>query len=116
MLAFADAYLSATPKRSNAGILVDTLQCARSNSSIDLLASLPREWFHFAHMCDAAKEVPAESRRTARCHALPRSRSLSALNTAELAGVNAARRLCPTDSGRLFFATNAKVVEALLAV
>jgi sugar phosphate isomerase/epimerase len=44
--------------RSNAGILVDMLHFGRSNSSLDELASLPREWFRFAHLCDAAKEVP----------------------------------------------------------
>ena len=44
--------------RSNAGILVDMLHFARSNSSQDELAKLPREWFRFAHVCDAAMEVP----------------------------------------------------------
>jgi sugar phosphate isomerase/epimerase len=44
--------------RSNAGILVDMLHFGRSDSSLDDLAKLPREWFRFAHVCDAAKEVP----------------------------------------------------------
>jgi len=44
--------------RSNAGILVDMLHFARSNSSLDELAQLPREWLRYAHVCDAAKEVP----------------------------------------------------------
>jgi sugar phosphate isomerase/epimerase len=44
--------------RTNAGILVDMLHFGRSDSSIDELAKLPREWFRFAHVCDAAKEVP----------------------------------------------------------
>ena len=44
--------------RSNAGILVDMLHFGRSDSSIKDLASLPREWFRFVHVCDAAKEVP----------------------------------------------------------
>ncbi|MBU6483544.1 MAG: sugar phosphate isomerase/epimerase [Betaproteobacteria bacterium] len=44
--------------RSNAGILVDMLHFGRSDSSLDELARLPREWFRFAHVCDAAKEVP----------------------------------------------------------
>jgi sugar phosphate isomerase/epimerase len=44
--------------RSNAGILVDILHFGRSDSSIEELATLPREWFRFAHVCDAAKEVP----------------------------------------------------------
>ncbi len=46
-------------KKDNAGILIDTLHFARSNSSMEELANLPREWFRFAHVCDAPKEVPA---------------------------------------------------------
>jgi sugar phosphate isomerase/epimerase len=45
-------------KRSNAGILVDMLHFGRSDSTLEQLAALPREWFRFAHVCDAAKEVP----------------------------------------------------------
>ena len=55
--------------RSNAGILVDMLHFGRSDSTLEQLASLPREWFRFAHVCDAAKEVPptmAEIIHTAR--------------------------------------------------
>lgn len=44
--------------RSNAGILVDMLHFGRSNSTLEELTSLPREWFRFVHVCDAAKEVP----------------------------------------------------------
>lgn len=44
--------------RSNAGILVDMLHFGRSNSSLDELSQLPPEWLRFAHVCDAAKEVP----------------------------------------------------------
>jgi sugar phosphate isomerase/epimerase len=47
-----------TVNRSNAGILVDMLHFGRSDSSLDELAKLPREWFRFAHVCDAAREVP----------------------------------------------------------
>jgi sugar phosphate isomerase/epimerase len=45
--------------RPNAGVLVDTLHFARSNSSLSDLKRLPPEWFHFVHLCDAAKETPA---------------------------------------------------------
>ena len=45
--------------RSNAGILVDMLHMGRSNSSLDELAALPHEWFHFAHLCDAERSVPS---------------------------------------------------------
>ena len=34
------------------------LHFGRSHSSVDELAKLPREWFRFAHVCDAAIEVP----------------------------------------------------------
>jgi sugar phosphate isomerase/epimerase len=43
--------------RSNAGILVDVLHFFRSNSSIDLLAELPPEWFRFVQLCDAPAEA-----------------------------------------------------------
>jgi 4-hydroxyphenylpyruvate dioxygenase len=42
----------------NAGILVDLLHFARSDSSLTQLRELPPEWFHFAHVCDAPAEVP----------------------------------------------------------
>lgn len=45
--------------RANAGILIDMLHFGRSGASLETLAALPREWFRFAHVCDAAKEVPA---------------------------------------------------------
>jgi len=45
--------------RSNAGILIDMLHFGRSDSSLDDLAALPREWFQFAHVCDATREVPS---------------------------------------------------------
>ncbi len=44
--------------RTNAGILVDMLHFDRSNSSQVLLKSLPREWFTWAHVCDAPGEHP----------------------------------------------------------
>jgi sugar phosphate isomerase/epimerase len=52
--------------RSNSGILVDMLHMARSGSSIDELGSLPREWFQFAHVCDAEVEVPPTMERVLR--------------------------------------------------
>ena len=42
----------------NAGVLIDLLHFARSDSSIAELRDLPPEWFHFAHVCDAPAEVP----------------------------------------------------------
>ncbi len=45
--------------RSNAAMLIDMLHMARSSSSCDELRKLPREWFRFAHVCDAEKQCPA---------------------------------------------------------
>jgi sugar phosphate isomerase/epimerase len=45
--------------RPNAGMLIDLLHFARSHSSADELRALPREWFHFAHVCDAPARIPA---------------------------------------------------------
>jgi sugar phosphate isomerase/epimerase len=47
-----------TAQRDNAAILVDMLHFDRSESSLEELSSLPREWFRMAHICDAPKEVP----------------------------------------------------------
>ncbi len=47
-----------TAAQPNAGILIDLLHFARSDSSIAELRDLPPEWFHFAHVCDAPAEVP----------------------------------------------------------
>lgn len=43
----------------NAGILIDLLHFARSDSDVTELRQLPQEWFHFAHVCDAPAEVPS---------------------------------------------------------
>jgi 4-hydroxyphenylpyruvate dioxygenase-like putative hemolysin/sugar phosphate isomerase/epimerase len=53
----------------NAGILVDTLHFARSDSSLAELHDLPASWFHFAHVGDAPAKIPgttAEIIHTAR--------------------------------------------------
>lgn len=52
------ADIIATADRPNAGILVDTLHFNRSLSRLEDLRRLPREWFHFVHLCDAAAEIP----------------------------------------------------------
>ncbi|HEY6176945.1 MAG TPA: TIM barrel protein [Kofleriaceae bacterium] len=59
--------------RVNAGLLIDMLHFTRSGSSIEALRKLPREWFRFAHVCDAAAEIPATTEgliRTARVERL----------------------------------------------
>lgn len=42
----------------NAGLLIDLLHFARSGSSVDELRMLPRDWFHYAHVCDGPAEIP----------------------------------------------------------
>ena len=40
------------------GLLIDTLHFHRSHTNYDHLASLPKEWFHYAHLCDAKDPIP----------------------------------------------------------
>jgi len=59
---------------SNAGVLVDALHFARSRSRLEDLDDLPREWLHYAQLCDAPAGIPADHAgliHTARCERLP---------------------------------------------
>jgi sugar phosphate isomerase/epimerase/4-hydroxyphenylpyruvate dioxygenase-like putative hemolysin len=56
-LASATSILRAADQ-PNAGMLIDMLHFARSESSVAELRELPREWFHYAHVCDAPAEIP----------------------------------------------------------
>ncbi|MBZ2175531.1 sugar phosphate isomerase/epimerase [Schnuerera sp. xch1] len=47
-----------TVNRDNAGIMIDTLHFHRSRVSLEELDSIPREWFHFAHICDGPSDIP----------------------------------------------------------
>lgn len=49
-----------TVKRDNAGMLIDMLHFYRSGSSLAALKALPREWFHFAHVCDGPKTIGSD--------------------------------------------------------
>lgn len=54
----------------NAGILVDALHFARSRSRLQDLEDLPREWLHYAQLCDAPGAIPPDTAgliHTARC-------------------------------------------------
>lgn len=44
--------------RENCGIMIDTLHFHRSRVALEELNEVPREWFHFAHICDAPAEIP----------------------------------------------------------
>lgn len=57
----------------NAGVLIDALHFARSRSRLEDLDDLPREWLHYAQLCDAPGETPADDAgliHTARCERL----------------------------------------------
>lgn len=45
--------------RANLGLLIDMLHFYRSRVKLQELDAVPREWFHFAHVCDAPKEIPS---------------------------------------------------------
>ena len=47
-------------KRSNAGLMIDTHHFHRARDNPADLDVLPREWFHFAQLCDASAEIPTE--------------------------------------------------------
>jgi len=49
-----------TVKRENAGLMVDTHHFHRSGDNPADLDALPREWFHFAHLCDAKAQIPTD--------------------------------------------------------
>ena len=49
-----------TVNKDNAGIMVDTLHFYRSKVKLEELDEVPREWFHFAHICDGPKEIPTD--------------------------------------------------------
>jgi sugar phosphate isomerase/epimerase len=44
--------------RRNGGVMVDTLYMHFPHTPLAELDTLPRDWFHMAHLCDAPKEVP----------------------------------------------------------
>lgn len=46
--------------RENCGIMIDTLHFNRSKVALEELDDVPREWFHFAHICDGPKELPKD--------------------------------------------------------
>ncbi len=47
-------------QRPNAGLMVDMHHFHRAGDRPEDLDALPREWFHFAHLCDAPAAIPQE--------------------------------------------------------
>lgn len=55
-----------TAKCENAGLLLDTHHFHRAGDKVEDLDAVPREWFHFAHLCDAPAEIPTEKEEMTR--------------------------------------------------
>lgn len=49
-----------TVKRDNAGLMIDAHHFHRSGDKVEDLDKLPRDWFHFFHLCDAPSEIPTD--------------------------------------------------------
>lgn len=43
----------------NCGLLLDTLYYHFSKMTVAELSAIPKEWFHFLHICDTVAEIPA---------------------------------------------------------
>lgn len=50
-----------TARRENGGLLVDLLHFSRSRVGLAELDAVPRDWFHFVHLCDAPAAIPTTS-------------------------------------------------------
>jgi sugar phosphate isomerase/epimerase len=46
--------------RPNAGLMIDVHHFHRALDKPEDLDGLPKEWFHFAHLCDARGEIPSD--------------------------------------------------------
>jgi sugar phosphate isomerase/epimerase len=46
--------------RNNAGLMIDIHHFHRALDRSEALDALPREWFHFAQICDAQAEIPTD--------------------------------------------------------
>lgn len=47
-------------KRDNAGLMIDAHHFQRAGDKVEDLDALPREWFHFGHLCDVGAEIPSD--------------------------------------------------------
>jgi sugar phosphate isomerase/epimerase len=47
-------------RRPNAGLMIDTHHFHRARDRAEDLDALPREWFHFAQICDAHAAIPTD--------------------------------------------------------
>jgi len=47
-------------RRDNAGLVIDVHHFQRARDSVEDLDALPREWFHFGHLCDVGADIPPD--------------------------------------------------------
>lgn len=43
----------------NQGVIIDALHVSRSHTPVDLIATVPGNWLHYAQICDGPAEIPA---------------------------------------------------------
>lgn len=48
-----------TAKSDNVGIMIDTLHFSRARVGLEELEAVPRELFHYMHLCDGPGEIPS---------------------------------------------------------
>jgi len=46
--------------RTNAGLMIDIHHFHRAEDKLEDLRRVPRDWFHFMHLCDASGEIPSD--------------------------------------------------------
>ena len=71
--------------RPNAGLMIDMHHLHRAGDRVEDLDGLPREWFHFAHLCDAPAAIPAD--RDAMIHILREARLYVGEGGIDVAGI-----------------------------
>jgi sugar phosphate isomerase/epimerase len=72
-------------KRTNAGLMIDMHHFHRARDNPADLDALPREWFHFAHLCDADVAIP--TRRAEMIRALREARLYVGEGGIDVAGI-----------------------------
>jgi sugar phosphate isomerase/epimerase len=52
--------------KRNSGLLVDSIHFSRARDSLSELKKVPREYLHYAQLCDARPEIPADTQEIIR--------------------------------------------------
>jgi sugar phosphate isomerase/epimerase len=52
--------------KTNSGLLVDAIHFSRARDSLAELKKVPREYLHYAQLCDARPEIPADTQEIIR--------------------------------------------------